>query len=467
MNSVGALLVGQAGQGAGDAVTQAANQTGFGAMVTPSQPKASPNGTPSKPASASTGQQSEPPTSDTASLPNMVTVPVMQPNSTPVDITAPAAVSQDQGAATTENVLGLEIGKAQVAANAARGLGAPDPTAKAAAIAGPADMQKPVGDAPKLATTPPATTAPQIEVPGAPSPQSAGTNQAQSPLVGDAQPKATTTGTVSAPLASVPAQTLVAKDKPIAGKGQQVARSADATIPGMTPAGAGEAEVTLQTLAEVEIVTSSETPAANRRVDVRDLAFAKSPTNTPPQSASAAPFAVANVNAESPQTAVRLDPLTPAPLTIETVQGSQPVETASQPEAATGPKRFAEAITSQIRAAEVTEGRTRVELNPKGLGNIDIDVVADADGDLKVTVRVENPAVLNSLRDGQTMLSDALGMSDKTSFEFQQRSQEERWQTPDQTRGKQADNGDEDFVESRPSQEHEDLIQGDQLDIVT
>ena len=115
----------------------------------------------------------------------------------------------------------------------------------------------------------------------------------------------------------------------------------------------------------------------------------------------------------------------------------------------------------------MTEGRTRVELNPKGLGNIDIDVIADADGDLKVTVRVENPAVLNSLRDGQTILSEALGMSDKTSFEFQQRSQEERWQMADQSRGHRSGTGEEDFVETGPTQQHEDLIQGDQLDIVT
>jgi hypothetical protein len=254
---------------------------------------------------------------------------------------------------------------------------------------------------------------------------------------------------------------------PVKGKGQQVSRVADATIQGMPPARTGEAEGVLQTLSEVEIATDSETTDTSSRVDVRDLAFAKSPTNAMAQPSGAAPVAVANINAESPQGSVRLDPRTPAPLTVESVQGSQPVETASQPEAATGPKRFAEAITSQIRAAEVTEGRTRVELNPKGLGNIDIDVVADADGDLKVTVRVENPAVLNSLRDGQTILAEALGMSDKTSFEFQQRSQEERWQMADQSRGSQSGNGEEDFVEAGPSQPHEDLIQGDQLDIVT
>ncbi|MCP9481051.1 flagellar hook-length control protein FliK [Shimia sp. CNT1-13L.2] len=467
MNSVGALLVGQAGQGAGDAGTQAANQTGFGAMVTPSQPKGIPNGTPSKPVTASTSQQSEPPTSDTASLPIVVAAPVMQPNSTPVNIPPPAAVSQDQVVGTTGNVSSMEIGNIQVAANTTRDLGVPDQTAKAVTIAVQADTQKPLGDVPKLVTTPPTATTPQIEVPGAPSTQLAGTNQTPAPLIGDAQPKAATSGPVTTPLAPVPTQTSSAKDLPVKGKGQQVSRVADATVQGMTPAHAGETEGALQTLSDVEIVTSNDAADTSLRVDVRDLAFAKSPTNTAPQSASAAPVAVANVNAESPQSAVRPDPLTPAPLTVDSVQGSQPIETASQPEAATGPKRFAEAITSQIRAAEVTEGRTRVELNPKGLGNIDIDVIADADGDLKVTVRVENPAVLNSLRDGQTILSEALGMSDKTSFEFQQRSQEERWQMADQSRGHRSGTGEEDFVETGPTQQHEDLIQGDQLDIVT
>mgnify|MGYP000385926369 CR=1 FL=1 len=81
--------------------------------------------------------------------------------------------------------------------------------------------------------------------------------------------------------------------------------------------------------------------------------------------------------------------------------------------------RFAAALTDQVRSAEVSEGRTRIELSPRGLGSIEVDVTTAEDGTLKVVVRAENPVVLNSLRQERDLLAQALGGLDAGSLDLQ------------------------------------------------
>lgn len=73
------------------------------------------------------------------------------------------------------------------------------------------------------------------------------------------------------------------------------------------------------------------------------------------------------------------------------------------------PPRFAAVLADQVRAAEVSEGHTRIELNPRGLGALEVDVSTAEDGKLNVVVRAENPGVLSALRSGRELLSQALG----------------------------------------------------------
>jgi flagellar hook-length control protein FliK len=54
-------------------------------------------------------------------------------------------------------------------------------------------------------------------------------------------------------------------------------------------------------------------------------------------------------------------------------------------------------VRSQIANVSLSEGRTRVELTPRGLGDIEVDLRQEG-GQLRVVLRVENPAVLASLR---------------------------------------------------------------------
>jgi len=92
----------------------------------------------------------------------------------------------------------------------------------------------------------------------------------------------------------------------------------------------------------------------------------------------------------------------------------------AETQAKPAPKPFADALISQVKAVEAKEGRTSVSLHPRGLGQIEIEVVTDKDSGTRVVVRVENPAVLQTLRDERQLLAQGLGFTDAGSFEFQQ-----------------------------------------------
>lgn len=144
-------------------------------------------------------------------------------------------------------------------------------------------------------------------------------------------------------------------------------------------------------------------------------------------------------------------------------------KTAAVQETATAkapPKPFAEALMAQVKSVAVTDGRTTVNLAPRGLGNIEIDVTGDKDTTTKVVIRVENPAVLQVLRDDRQMLAQAIGVSDSSVFDFQQQS------AGDQSGSNREQNGQTgglfgDTMTPDVVRQHRDVVQGDQLDILT
>lgn len=87
------------------------------------------------------------------------------------------------------------------------------------------------------------------------------------------------------------------------------------------------------------------------------------------------------------------------------------------------PPRFAEVLTEQIRAAEISDGHTRIELNPRGLGALEVDVSTTDDGLLNVVVRAENPGVLNALKADRDLLAQALGNLGGGALDLQSFSQ--------------------------------------------
>ncbi|QPZ89807.1 flagellar hook-length control protein FliK [Thioclava electrotropha] len=86
--------------------------------------------------------------------------------------------------------------------------------------------------------------------------------------------------------------------------------------------------------------------------------------------------------------------------------------------------RFAVFVATQLRRADLQEGRTRVALTPRGLGDIEIDVERDKHGQVNVVVRAESPAVLSALRgDRETLAAILAGQGlqmDSGALDFEQ-----------------------------------------------
>ncbi len=69
---------------------------------------------------------------------------------------------------------------------------------------------------------------------------------------------------------------------------------------------------------------------------------------------------------------------------------------------------FARSIAAQIRGKTVEDGRTRIELTPRGLGDIEIEVARDDFGKHRIVLRAENPAVLTAFRNDRELILNVL-----------------------------------------------------------
>lgn len=91
------------------------------------------------------------------------------------------------------------------------------------------------------------------------------------------------------------------------------------------------------------------------------------------------------------------------------------------------PSGFARNLSQQIRSASFTDGQTRIALAPRGLGEIEIDMLPDEAGKLRIVLRAENPAVLQALRgdrDGLLLaLSDGGANVEDSNLDFEDFSQ--------------------------------------------
>lgn len=78
------------------------------------------------------------------------------------------------------------------------------------------------------------------------------------------------------------------------------------------------------------------------------------------------------------------------------------------PEQARPAKSFSQNVASQLQGKLSSEGITRIELAPRGLGNILIELQTKETGELQIIVKAENPAVLHALRTDRDALLSAL-----------------------------------------------------------
>lgn len=129
-------------------------------------------------------------------------------------------------------------------------------------------------------------------------------------------------------------------------------------------------------------------------------------------------------------------------------------------------KPFSEAVMAQIKSVEAAQGRTTVNLIPRGLGNIEIEVLSENDATSKIVVRVENPVVLQALRDDRQVLAQTLGVSDSGLLDFQEHSAGEQSDAKQQNTG-QGGAGFSDAPAVQPELAHRDVVQDGHLDIMT
>ena len=143
-------------------------------------------------------------------------------------------------------------------------------------------------------------------------------------------------------------------------------------------------------------------------------------------------------------------------------------KTAAPPDASlkVAPKPFAEALMAQVKSVEVSEGRTTVNLVPRGLGNIEVEVISEKDVASKVVVRVENSAVLQALRDDRHLLAQAIGVSDSSIFDFQEYGGGDQ-SNPQDKQGGQGSDPFGDTTATQSQAQHLDVVHEGQLDILT
>jgi hypothetical protein len=125
-------------------------------------------------------------------------------------------------------------------------------------------------------------------------------------------------------------------------------------------------------------------------------------------------------------------------------------------------------LLAQIKSVAAAAGRTTVNLVPRGLGAVEIEIMGERDAPTQVAVRVENPAVLQALREDRQMIAQSLGISDSSLLDFQE--QAPRQETPEETAaapGPGTGTGPEGSPQERPQRAHTDMIQDHSLDILT
>lgn len=138
------------------------------------------------------------------------------------------------------------------------------------------------------------------------------------------------------------------------------------------------------------------------------LAEAALPASRP----AADPVAAAPLQTEA---AVQAEPAQPATLTQ--LPAETPLRSAEAPAVPAAPvspqaaprSTLTRNVFERLDEMEHSEGRTRVLLRPQGLGILEIDVTRLADGRMQVSLRAENPLVLQALQQDASTLSDYLG----------------------------------------------------------
>lgn len=167
-----------------------------------------------------------------------------------------------------------------------------------------------------------------------------------------------------------------------------------------------------------------------------------------------------------PQDELRpLQPAVVAPQPAE-LRAAAPLDPAAPGTHKAPAKPMAEALMAQVRSVDVQEGRTTVNLHPRGLGIIEVEMIAERDAASKVIVRVENPLVLQTLREERQLLAQTIGIADSSVMSFEESTSGER------TYGGADDDGQQQGAfttdtQDAPAPTHENVVDDGVLDVLT
>ena len=289
------------------------------------------------------------------------------------------------------------------------------------------------------------------------------------------QPQTTAPQSTATVAATAPTAVPLTDAQKIAAPKQQVTRQADpvptlrveATPEGTRPIAATEpAKTLLPTTLATPVEPKPDAAAAPKSAwqsgqDAQPNFLAK------PATSILAPVAETVTANDAPETASRSpsELLQPSSTTNKDLTTTTPAQAAAHK--GTVSKPFSEALMMQGKAAEVVEGRTSVHLHPRGLGNIDVEVIAgDKDLASKIIVRVENPVILQHLREDRHLLAQAIGASDGALLEFHERGAEQE-QGQSHQGGAGFGQNTTDTVDATPLPQHADILLDDRIDILT
>ncbi|GEM_PF-2944269 len=118
-------------------------------------------------------------------------------------------------------------------------------------------------------------------------------------------------------------------------------------------------------------------------------------------------------------------------------------------------------ILDRMQELEVSEGKTRILLRPQGMGALEIDILRQADGRIHLAIKVENPMVLDALRNESSALSSFMG---EKGFDLSNGG-------PDLSSYHRPTQGDEDISSDAPDAEVTEietaLLDGERVNILT
>ncbi len=353
-------------------------------------------------------------------------------------------------------------------------------TTNVAPIPAPVGTPANAQSSPALLPAAPNFAAPSRIAPG--SPPGAGFSPAPAPNVSTPSPLLGPTPAPTIPAATAPliqvappvetvsasAQGVMTQQNPSFIAGALTPVLTQATVPRVANSGAKTTPDAAT--AQPQISTKTITSPLSVVLGMQPPEGVPAPDLTPPQIKSApvgpaaptAPTAAPTSSSPEPSEVLRAEfALQTLPEVAAAAKSTAPDQTT--PKAA--PRPFAEALMTQVKSIEVSEGRTSVSLHPRGLGAIEVEVVGDKDATSKVIVRVENAGVLQALRDDRDLLAQTLGIADSNLFEFHEHSA--GGQSGGETDQNGQGNGALESAANTAAPQHQDVVTDDQLDILT